>query len=150
MTADTQTEAAERPQIKRYFWRRLIAFLVDIFVVTMVCGAFVVLLDYVVPIKLVAPGNISFATCQERPDLIEINGLEEAFAGSNVRQILCERTHLFINHFNLVIIQKFEVQGQITTTQFINFVSDENGKRIPAIGSEGIILCCYPSLWLRG
>ena len=85
---------------KRNFWRRAIAYFIDILFCGAIATIIILLVGLVLPVQVIAPEFVKSSRCETRDDLFTQARMQELMpleAGQQHVQILCRQTNMFVS-----------------------------------------------------
>lgn len=135
---------------KRYFWRRLFAYVIDL----LICGVLVtivaVALNGVFSSAILAPSFIESTTCEAQDDLFTVERMNELLPlepGQSHQQILCKQTNMLTTSFYITELQKVWTKENTNLSLNLSYYSDENGNQRAYISSEPFVYLLAPFLF---
>lgn len=136
--------------IKKYFWRRSFAYIIDLLVCWLLLTIVVITLNSVFSTNIVSPSPLTRTSCELRDDLFTTKRMNELLPleeGQSHQQILCKQTNIPIISFFFTQLQKIWSEGNLNYSRHISYYSDENGKQVPYISSGPFFYLFAPLLF---
>lgn len=146
LAADPRQDAANLP---RWFWRRALAYLIDLLLVGIVFTALAIAAGVLTGAKVLPPALFNSRICQNAETVPEsqMNTLLPISEGQHHVQRLCKVTMMGMVSFLEVQLIRTMTEGSLTKTQFISFVIDDSGKQIAVYPTDSLLYLIAPLLF---
>lgn len=132
---------------KRYFWRRILAYVVDLVLLTLVVSILASALNPILPVKLIVPLSHYSSACETRNDIstqAEFIKLLPKESDQIHTWKICRQNNMFISRTHVTILSKSWPSETATRSVDIGYVSDKNGHKINAISLLALIYLLAP------
>ncbi len=135
---------------KKFFWRRSLAYIIDILLSMIVASILVVILNSFFSTKILAPDFIRTTGCEIREDLVTqdtLNRLLPLDEGGRHQQVLCKQTNMFVTTFYVVKLYKTWQKDDTTFNANIFYYADENGQQAEYISFQPFVYLLMPFIF---
>lgn len=134
---------------KKYFIRRIFAYLIDILILSIFFAIFAVAINSVFNIKFVAPELIKYSACQDRQMISaeRMSALLPLSGTQKHQQIFCTTTTMGITTFHTATLRRM---GKVDGRQNIGFLSyyvDKDGKQANVYSIDPFLTLIAPFIF---
>ncbi|WP_341367526.1 RDD family protein [Yoonia sp. BS5-3] len=115
----------------KFFWRRVLATLIDLTLISVLCAVVIVALNPLYSGRLLAPEIIQSTVCQQRDDLVtaeRMNALLPLEEGQVHAQQLCRVTNTFLTSYYVARLQKVGMTENGRSAYTLHYTTNAAGE----------------------
>lgn len=134
---------------RKFFWRRVVAFVVDWFLLSVLFGLITVAIQPLVPVTLSAPGFVEFKVCEDATDRTFALDPDEflPLKEGEIRRVrFCRISHLGLTNHNVLSFIAVRKSGVTTYRRAVSYTSDEDGRPVTLVSVGHVMMLFAPFL----
>ncbi|MDF2370875.1 MAG: RDD family protein [Rhizobiaceae bacterium] len=137
---------------QRFFWRRAVAFIIDLLLLGLIVTVFAALLNIFAGTNIVAPGLIKSSRCVEAEHFSaeKMNTFFPLVENSEHFQRQCEITHFFVTSYRVAVVGMIVKNGDSSFSRHVSYGVDPAGNPTRIFDLGNFIYFFAPFLFAYG